>query len=249
MYGMILSCILFISFPSADAWALGEVIPNPTSLGGSIDSVFNNIVSTDSGLVEEPNILNVAAKVIKWLLSLSAVLAMGALVWGGIMYIMSLGDEGRAGKAKQIIWYAIIGVIVVLISYVIIATIQTLLSAPKGTAAPVLGIAMAYAEEKGEGFLGGIKVIKDVIDPGKSGLAMETDVKPIILRIVGWLLGLVAVLALAALVWGSISYVISLGDEGKTEKAKKIILYAIVGVLLTGVSFVILRAVQGIIAG
>lgn len=190
------------------------------------------------------------ARVIKWLLALSAVLAMAALVWGGIMYIMSMGDEGRAGKAKQIILYAIIGVIVVLISYVIIASIQTLLSTPESAAAPVPGIATAYAEEKkGEGFLEGIGVIKKVVDPEKSGLATEPDIAHIILQVVAWLLSLVAVLALAVLVWGSVSYVISLGDEGKTEKAKKMILYAIVGVLLTGVSFVILRVVQGIIAG
>src|SRR3989344_1724048 len=59
--------------------------------------------ATSGGISKETDIFKIIAEVIKFLLTLSAVLAMGALVWGGIMYIMSLGDEGRAGKAKTII--------------------------------------------------------------------------------------------------------------------------------------------------
>ena len=45
---------------------------------------------------------------------------------------------------------------------------------------------------------------------------------------------LVAVLALAALVLGGAMYIIALGDEQKTTRAKKIILYAIIGLLVIG---------------
>jgi hypothetical protein len=166
------------------------------------------------------------------------------------MYIMSLGDEGRAGKAKQIILYAAVGVIVVLISFVIISFLQNLLTAFRGQ--PLPGVATAYAfpaTSFEKGFTSGLEAITTYVKPKEAGLATGTDITPVILRIVRILLGLVAVLALVALVWASIMYIISLGDESRTEKAKKIILYAIIGVLLSGLSFLILSVIQTIITG
>lgn len=94
------------------------------------------------------------------------------------------------------------------------------------------------------GFNAGIGKIRDEILPG-SGLAAGT-VTEYIIAIIQFLFSLVAILALAALVWGSIMYIISLGDEGRAGTAKKIILYAVIGVLLAGGSFVILQTIRSI---
>ncbi|MEX0649697.1 MAG: pilin [Candidatus Andersenbacteria bacterium] len=66
--------------------------------------------------------------IINWLLSISAVLALLALVVGGMMYIISFGDEAKVKKAKSIIIYAITGLIVVGISFFIINTIKEFLT-------------------------------------------------------------------------------------------------------------------------
>lgn len=217
-------------------------------------------LATGTGLSDKTDLIPIITNVILWLLALSAVLAMGAIVWGGIMYISSLGDEGRAGKAKQIIFYAVIGVIVVLLSFVIISFVQTLLTAmpsipPDTLLARVLirpaeaaGICDESVGAGDSGFMEGINIICSKINPEASGLATDTDIADVIVRVVNILLALVAVLALAAMVWGSIMYILSLGDESRAEKAKKIILYAIIGVLLSGLSFLILNVVKGIIA-
>lgn len=232
----LIGLLLFTFFPLRAMGDVGGSPPNPTSLGAGINVVQTNIVNTDSGLAKDPSILPIVAKVINWLLALSAMLAMGALVWGGIMYILSLGDEGKAGKAKQIILYAVIGVVLVLLSFVIIKVVQTTL-----TTTTLGDVNTVYAAS---GFNEGIKNIDDNVKPGDSGLATDDKIAPIILEVVNLLLSLVAVLALAALIWGSIMYILSLGDEGKAEKAKKIILYAIIGVLLAGASYMILKVIQ-----
>ena len=49
----------------------------------------------------------------------AAVVAVGFVVYGGIQYINSAGDPGKAGKAKNTIMYALIGLVVVLLASVI----------------------------------------------------------------------------------------------------------------------------------
>ncbi|MDO5480859.1 MAG: pilin [Candidatus Saccharibacteria bacterium] len=51
--------------------------------------------------------------------ALAAVVAMGFIIWGGIQYINSTGDPGKAAKAKNTIVFAVIGLVVVLLASVI----------------------------------------------------------------------------------------------------------------------------------
>jgi len=242
---LILSCMLIL-FGSAMTVTVSHAAVD-TPGGEFTEGLFDTMEFAENvGISTNDNIFAAIGNVIKFLLALSAMLAMGAIVWGGIMYITSLGDEGKAEKAKGVIKYAIIGVIVVLISYVIVAFIQNQLV----TLNPfTVDVAHAQVTDTSKGFDSGIQAINTHINPATSGLATDTDLVPVILKIVNYMLGLVAVLALAAMVWGSLMYILSLGDENRTEKAKRIILYAIIGVLLAGASFVILSALEGLLTG
>jgi hypothetical protein len=62
-------------------------------------------------------------KIIQFLLELVGLLALLAVVWGGVQYIISFGDDKKIGHAKQIIFWAVAGLIIVLLSYAIISTI------------------------------------------------------------------------------------------------------------------------------
>jgi TRAP-type C4-dicarboxylate transport system permease small subunit len=57
-----------------------------------------------------------------------------------------------------------------------------------------------------------------------------------ILGIVNFILIIVGVLALAYLVYGGFLYITSHGDESQTEKAKNVIVYAVVGILVIGIA-------------
>lgn len=60
-----------------------------------------------------------------------------------------------------------------------------------------------------------------------------------------WLLGLVGFLAMLALVWGGIRMIISFGNEQGVEKAKEIIKWAVIGLVLVILSYAIIRIVSG----
>lgn len=68
--------------------------------------------------------------VTRYLLGLVGFATMLAIVWGGIMYILSLGDDSRVQHAKKILLWAVIGLSVVVLSYVIIKTVSSLLGVP-----------------------------------------------------------------------------------------------------------------------
>lgn len=65
----------------------------------------------------------------------------------------------------------------------------------------------------------------------------------LIVAIINILLGLSAVLAVAAIIWGAIRIMTSLGNQSGVESGKKIIFWAVVGLLIIGFSFVIIQLI------
>lgn len=63
----------------------------------------------------------------------------------------------------------------------------------------------------------------------------------VIIDIINIMLSFSAILAVAAIIWGAITLIISVGNDSKVGQAKKIITYAIIGLILTGLSFLIVR--------
>jgi uncharacterized membrane protein YidH (DUF202 family) len=108
------------------------------------------------------------------------------------------------------------------------------------------GLPVANAQDPAS-LLDGIGAAGDV-DPTLEQLGTKTAAE-ILTTIIEWLLSLVAIIALGVLIWGSLSYILSVGDENKAEKAKKIILYAVVGLVLVGASFLIITVVQNLLTG
>lgn len=47
------------------------------------------------------------------------VVAVGFIVYGAYMYVLSNGDSGRVKKAKDTLLYAVIGIVVVILAFVI----------------------------------------------------------------------------------------------------------------------------------
>ena len=69
---------------------------------------------------------NVIIEFIKFFLGFLAALAVLILIINGFILMTSGGDESRAGVAKSWIVYAIIGLIIVLLAWVIVKIIVTL---------------------------------------------------------------------------------------------------------------------------
>lgn len=62
--------------------------------------------------------------IIQLLLGLIGLIAVGFIVYGGFKYITARGDEKATEEAKKTILNAIIGLVVVLLSYVIVTIIS-----------------------------------------------------------------------------------------------------------------------------
>lgn len=71
--------------------------------------------------------------VINYALAIIGFLGVLGFIVAGIMYLVSAGDETLAEKAKGYMVNAIIGVVVALLGYVIMAAISTLLAAGGAT--------------------------------------------------------------------------------------------------------------------
>ncbi len=79
---------------------------------------------------------------------------------------------------------------------------------------------------------------------------LPTDsLKVIIGRVINWLLGISAGLAVLFIIIGGIYYITAAGDESKIEIGKKMITYAIYGLLIVGASYAIVLTVSGFIGG
>lgn len=73
------------------------------------------------------NVTDITTAVTNWFLRITAGVAVLFLIVGGIYYITSLGDDHRMEEAKKIITYTVYGLIIVLISYSVVLTINKII--------------------------------------------------------------------------------------------------------------------------
>ena len=96
--------LLFANKTNADGWNMG---PPPVGTPNDFDLSLMNITN--------------------WVLGFIASIAVLALIWGGISYIASAGNEQMAENAKKTIQYAIIGIIIAGMAYAIINVIVSVI--------------------------------------------------------------------------------------------------------------------------
>lgn len=53
-------------------------------------------------------------------LSIAGAVTVAFIVWGGMQYILSQGDAGKIKKAKDTLLYSIVGLVIVMMSFVIL---------------------------------------------------------------------------------------------------------------------------------
>jgi len=91
--------------------------------------VIDKDKATGGGAIaQNEDILEVVFKVINWILLVVGAAAVLFLIIGGFRYITSAGNETQVEGAKNTMTYAIIGLVIVLLAYVIARTIDSLLA-------------------------------------------------------------------------------------------------------------------------
>lgn len=64
------------------------------------------------------------------------------------------------------------------------------------------------------------------------GMSRNTSVVSIVLVIIAFILNIIVIIAILAIIIAGVYLIVSGGDEGQKDKAKKIILYAMIGIVV-----------------
>jgi amino acid transporter len=78
---------------------------------------YENELTQGTIIVEEEDLIKIIFEVIRYLLSFLGVAAVLIIIYGGFLWMSAGGNEEKVGKAKKIITQAIIGLIIILLSY------------------------------------------------------------------------------------------------------------------------------------
>ena len=112
IFGGMLAILLvlwhFVGVPGAEA-ALIDTSDNP-----------ENISAATGG---EGSFRTLARTIVNFFLYFLGFVATVMIIYGGILYVTSGGQDEQTGKAKKILMYAIIGIVIILLSFAIVNTV------------------------------------------------------------------------------------------------------------------------------
>lgn len=100
--------------------AAGAAILNPGDVPGPVSE----------GTGGETSLRGLVLTIISYFLGFLGLLAVIMIIYGGVTYVISAGNDEAIGNAKKIIMYSLIGLIIILLSFVIV---RAVLGAGTGT--------------------------------------------------------------------------------------------------------------------
>ena len=213
-------------------------VPQSVSAYGNDCHYFLGMTSWDCHVVEnvtsedqlKTNIWTIAANVATNITVIAAYLIIGYVIYGGYLYIFSGGDPNKVATGKKALTQAFIGLAIVLSANVILNSIIIALGGKDFTTEQCIGFG---GNNKNNNLFS-----SDCYKDGASDM---------ITRMLNWVIGIAGVVSVIFLVYGSISYITSTGDPNKVKKAKDIILYALIGLAIVGLSEIIVIFVSNVI--
>lgn len=87
---------------------------------GFIDPGRDNIQRVAEATAGETSARELVLTIVNYFLGFLGLFAVLLVIYGGVLYIGSAGNEDTAGKGKKVITYAVIGIIIILLSFVLI---------------------------------------------------------------------------------------------------------------------------------
>jgi len=76
------------------------------------------------GVAKNADVAELILKVINYSLIVLGVLAVLIFIYAGFLYLTASGDQARIDRAKNTLLYAVVGVVVAVLGYVAVATVQ-----------------------------------------------------------------------------------------------------------------------------
>ena len=82
-----------------------------------------------------------------------------------------------------------------------------------------------------------------------AGCNTEQTLDSVVTTLISVVLGLIGILAVCVMIYGGITYVTSTGSPEKTMRARNIILYGLVGLVVAGLAYAIVYFVSQVLGG
>lgn len=196
---MISMFFCLVSIPSGQAEPLYNPLPNLDA--SKNDEIIVKFVAS---------VLEVAYKVVIGL-------ALLFIILGGVLYMLSAGNEDRMNTARKMIIYAIIGLAITVGAAVILKELAT-----------AFGGSTTFANFSGA-------------SQYTSGLP---DAMAILTNVINLLLACLGILGIIGIVIGGFWYLTAGGDEKKAEIGKKTLVYAIIGLAIAIGSLIIVKQIE-----
>ena len=185
---------------------------------------FLGLTSWDCGVnISDENSLKtgiwqIVANIATDITVVAAHLVLGYVIYGGYLYTFSGGDPGKVAAGKKTLFQAFIGLAIVMSANLIMGTIRILL---------VQNGNLANCDATtGSG----------CIDPSN-----------LVQNLINWFTAIAGIVSAIFLVYGGITYMTSSGDPGKTKKAKDMIMYSLIGLIIVALAAVITAFVSNAI--
>lgn len=99
------------------------VTMTPLGVAAQLDNPVNKACNELSGCI---------MALVNYALGLAGVLALAGIVWGGFLYITAAGNQDRVESGKNAIYYSILGLLVIGLSYAILSFIFSALGGGGG---------------------------------------------------------------------------------------------------------------------
>ncbi len=180
-----------------------------------------------SGAVDFPNPLGsvttvsaLLSSIMTNLMGVMAIISLIFIILGGIMYMLSAGNETMVTRAKKTWTGAVIGLAIAMAAPTFLKEIQHILG---GNGTP------------------GTNADNWVSD--------ALTIQDIAVNILNLLLSIVGIIAMIAMVVGGLMYLTSAGDPKRTDKGKDIFKYAIIGIVVALSALVVIREVNVLLGG
>jgi len=155
-------------------------------------------------------------KIIKYSSGLIGVIAFFVILIAGFLYMTAGSNEAQTTKAKKAIIYALLGIAIYVLSYGIIYNVVHIITSITGGSSGGAMTPISLAS-----LLTGEKTAFTLVT---ALAAAET--------LIGILTSFAATVGFVMIIWSSILYVTSVGDENKAETAKKTLIWSIAGTLI-----------------
>ncbi|HEX7586293.1 MAG TPA: hypothetical protein VF390_01525 [Patescibacteria group bacterium] len=193
---------------------------------GSFFLVFSFAeAATFGNPLKHASILELFNGILGSLRSWIAIVAIIFLVIGGLMYMMSAGDEKMITRAKSTIGGALIGLAIALASPTFLKELLCILNA-SGTTGCTTVVTGGTAE---------------------SLVSSALSVQQIAFNVLKFLLSIVGVLGIIGLVTGGTFYLTAYGDEKRLDKGKQIVTYSIVGIVIALAALLLVKQVMALL--